>query len=193
MNKKEFLKNLEKELTKKSYHDIKSVLEFYDELIEDKIESGKSEKKIIKEIGEIDAIIKELSVKGKIDIAKEKPTISNGFKALFAVLGVLSLPLLIPLGIVILALVFTLFMLLFSLILVMASGVLAGTALAFGLMIQLFQYHLPITSFIFGMGIALIILGTFTYLLKASIVLPKKMLVVCIKELDKIMNRKRSV
>ena len=191
MTKKEFLKILEMELKRIGYKESQSLVDFYDELIEDKMESGKKEKEVISEIGNVQNIIKNIAVEEKIAVAKEKPTLSNGFKALFAVLGVLSLPLLVPMGIVAVALAFALVMLLISLIIVVASGVLSGVAVFIFLIVQVLHYGLPISSFIFGIGVSLVIIGAFLELLRYSVVLPKKLIIIIIKSLEKAINKKK--
>jgi uncharacterized membrane protein len=193
MTKKEFLKILENELQSRNYPEIKSLLDFYEELIEDKIESGMKEKEVISEIGNVQTIIKNISADQKVIEAKRKPTLSNGLKALFAVLGIFSLPLLIPLGIVMLSLVIALIAILIALIIVFAAGILSGGALLVILFAQLIHYDLPFASFLLGIGVSLIITGGFVELFRLSIILPKKLIILIIKQLEKIMNRRKGV
>lgn len=88
MNKKEFLKELRKKLNDEKYDDVDGIIDYYDELIEDRIErTNEIEKEVIQELGSIDEIVKKVcggkSSGGKIKyeedviLEEEAPKVSN--------------------------------------------------------------------------------------------------------------------
>lgn len=156
MTKKEFLSKLEEELDNLHYEEKNNILEYYEELIEDKKESGKKEKEIIKEIGSIEDIIKDIEIEKKIDKAYKKPTISNGMKALIAFLGVCSAPVLFIAAILIFAFFITFGALLFAFVAVIGALIIAGIASVFGVFVALCTNTMPISTFLFVFGILLI-------------------------------------
>ena len=60
MTKQEFIKELEKGLSVLPQSDIKEHLSFYNEIIDDKIEDGKTEETAVFEIGDINEIISQI-------------------------------------------------------------------------------------------------------------------------------------
>ena len=191
MNRKEFLETLESRLNANNYKETKNVIAFYEELIADKIESGKKESVVIKELGNIDAILQNLSLEEKLSTAKEKPTISNGFKAVFAVLGVLSAPILIPLGIALVSLLFALVIIIIALIISIGCGVL-GSFVGLGVLLaNLINHGMPVSTFIFSTGVFLVLLGILSQLFLWSILLPKKFIILTVKNLEKAINKRK--
>ncbi len=68
MEKNEFLEELRKRLKGLSKEDLEERIAYYGEMIDDRIEDGKTEKEAVSDIGEIDDVI--------TDIAKETPMTS---------------------------------------------------------------------------------------------------------------------
>ena len=107
MKKKEFLKELENNLKGLPQRDIDERVEFYSEMIDDRIEDGKTEEQAVAEIGSIDEVVDQIAkdtslvrlVKNKI---KPKRSI-GGLGILFLVLG---FPIWFPLLITFFVLVF---------------------------------------------------------------------------------------
>ena len=114
MNKDAFLDNLKQKITALPKEEQYKIIFYYDEYISEAIEAGQTKESVINAIGSIDSLAGKLLAnydKEKVFTeAKEKPTLSNGFKVLIAILALFSVPLTIPLAIfvVILALVFVL-------------------------------------------------------------------------------------
>ena len=67
MTKVEFLKELERKLSGLPQEDIDNRLEFYGEMIDDRVDEGKSEEEAINDIGSVDSLVE--------DIAKETPLV----------------------------------------------------------------------------------------------------------------------
>ncbi|MCL2383774.1 MAG: DUF1700 domain-containing protein [Oscillospiraceae bacterium] len=160
MDKKEFLKALEKELTHSQCEDITSVLEYYDEFIEDKKESGVNENDIIQELSVTD-IIRNLKVERKIEEAVKKPSISNGMKALIAFLGVLSFPMLIAFGAVLFALFITIVAVGFSLMIAFGSLFVAAVLSVGAVIVAVITGQIPIPTGLLMLGVMLVLTGLF--------------------------------
>ena len=158
MNKEEFLDTLKIKLEENKHSEIGSIIEYYDELIEDKKEQKIKEKDIIKSLGSIDEIIKELIIENKVKIANEKPTVSNGLKAIISILGIFSLPILIPVALAVILLFLSAILVLGSLILTFACFTFAGILAIFSLFVVLFTGELSLitTAFFIGLFIAIV-------------------------------------
>ena len=168
MNKKEFMKSLTKELNQLKVQDVDNILEYFDELIEDKKENGMKEKDIINDLS-IYEIIKNIKAHKKIDEAVKKPTLSNGMKALIAFLSILSLPMLIGLGILMIAIFITVAALMFALILTAGSLLLFGGTFIIALTYMLIIGNLPVSTFLFFTGSSLILIALSSIFMKWSI------------------------
>ncbi len=132
MKKEEFLNELEKKLQGLPKKDIEERLEFYSEMIDDRIEEGKTEEEAIKDIGGTDEAVKQIVDDTPItSLVKEKfkPKKSlSGFTILFLILG---FPLWLPLFLTLCVLALVFFLLLWVLVIVSYSVELAligGTA-----------------------------------------------------------------
>ena len=154
--KKEFLSELENELSNRKI-DSSEVIEYYDELIDDRVSNGKTEKTVVKNLGNIDDIIKDIEIEQQVDRAVKKPTVSNGVKALIAVLGVLSLPVLIPLVIVVIVLIITFGILILSLIISLVAVIVSLIAAVVGLFVGVFTGYVPVILLVFCLGVMLIV------------------------------------
>ena len=161
MNKKKFITVLEEKLRLSNYKDIDNVLEYYEELISERVEAGEKETEVIKSFGTISNLLKRLDVEEKIEIANEKPTVSNGIKVLIATLGLFSLPLLIPAIIVAFTFIFV------AIVMLVSFGIVA-LALAFSAVVAVFAIigsiiigRLPFFSGLFALGLVLV-LGAFS-------------------------------
>jgi len=175
MTKKEFLKALEKELIYHGCEDVTTLIEYYDELIEDKIESGLKEKEVINDLSVSD-IVRNMKAERKIGEAVEKPSISNGVKALIAFLGVLSFPMLIAVGAVLFALFITIFALIFTVVVTFGALFLAGV-IAIGALIGAMIFgQLPFVTALFALGIVLVLIGVFGMLVKWTIVASREIM-----------------
>ncbi len=98
--KQNFLHELRSNLRKYPSGAVDDYIEYYDELIAERVENGEKESAVLAKIGTPQDIAASFKQDVAIDRAVKKPTPSNGVKALIAVISVLSLPLVIPLFIV---------------------------------------------------------------------------------------------
>jgi uncharacterized membrane protein len=103
-DKQKFLDQLRGNLRKYPSGTVDDYIEYYDELISERVASGEKEATVLGHIGTPKDVATSFKQDNAIDRAVKKPTASNGFKALIAVLSVLSLPFLIPIAAVLIAL-----------------------------------------------------------------------------------------
>lgn len=142
MTKLEFILALNERLSVFSKEDVRERINFYSEMIEDRVEEGISEEDAVAAIGSVDEIVAQ--IKGELSPTKEtvKPQ-NQGLGAWEIVLLVLGFPLWFPLLITAVAVAFSIFVTLWSVIISLwsvfallavcaFSAVFSGAVLAFG-------------------------------------------------------------
>ena len=98
MRKQEFLKELKRQLSGLPKDDIDNRLEFYSEMIDDRMDEGKSEEEAVAEIGDVDSIVTDIAKDTPfVKLIKEKVTPKRAIKPWEIVLLVLGFPLWFPL------------------------------------------------------------------------------------------------
>ncbi|HEY4161038.1 MAG TPA: DUF1700 domain-containing protein [Candidatus Saccharimonadales bacterium] len=102
--KQRFLDELRTNLRKYPSGAVDDYIDYYDELISERVADGQKEITVLQQIGNPKEIAASFKKDNAIDRAVKKPTVSNGVKALIAVLGVLSLPFLVPAAVILIAL-----------------------------------------------------------------------------------------
>lgn len=113
MNKKEFLMIIENELSKFETSEVNEIINFYDEIISDKVENNIPEEEAVKSLGSINKIIKDIKL--NIVLKRSNNNQSSSFKNFWIILGICSTPILLPLGIAFLAVFIALVAVLLSL------------------------------------------------------------------------------
>lgn len=99
MRKEEFLKELRKQLSGLPKDDIDSRVEFYSEMIDDRIEEGKTEQEAINEIGSVDEIVNDIAKDTPfVKLIKEKVKPKRKLETWEIVLLVVGFPLWFPLA-----------------------------------------------------------------------------------------------
>ncbi|MBO5879592.1 MAG: DUF1700 domain-containing protein [Clostridia bacterium] len=196
MNKNEFLEELELALRGLPKNDIDERLAFYEEMINDRIEDGESEEKIIADIGSIDKIkaqiledvpilklIRERARRRKNDEARNKKS-RNG-AAMEITLLVLGSPVWISVLISVAAVIFSLYVSLWSVVISIWSVFVSFAASAlFGAVIgiiNVFMGNSLLGILLIDLGVMLAGLSIFVfvgslYASKGMILLTKKML-----------------
>ena len=140
MKKKEFLKELENNLKGLPQRDIDERVEFYSEMIDDRIEDGKTEEQAVAEIGSIDEVVDQIAKDTSlVRLVKNKITPKKSISGLGIALLILGFPLWFPLLVTFFVLVLVFFILMWVLVIVTyaieaalfgASGIYAAAALA---------------------------------------------------------------
>ena len=144
MNKQEFLSELKVHLSGLPTKDIEERLDFYSEMIDDRIEGGRTEEEAVSDIGDVEEISEQILADiPLLKIASERVKPKRRLSAWEIVLLVLGSPIWLSLAIAAFAVMLSLYLVLWSLIIslwaVFASivgcavgGVIAGAFLAFG-------------------------------------------------------------
>ena len=100
MNKTQFLDELKRRLTGLPQSDLDERLEFYSEMIYDRMEDGLTEEEAVAEIGSVDEVVAQIMADIPLSkLVKEKVKQRRGLKAWEIVLLVLGSPVWLPLGI----------------------------------------------------------------------------------------------
>lgn len=141
MNKVEFLAQLRSELSVLPKEDIEKSLDYYSEIIEDRIEEGLSESEAVEACGEVSEIasliISDMPL-SKLVKAKMKP--SRTLKAWEIVLIVLGSPIWLSLLLAVAAVVLSVYIILWSFIVLLYAVDAAIAACSFALVFGTFSY-----------------------------------------------------
>lgn len=139
MNKQEFFKILRKKLYAFDVSEVDTIIGYYNEMIEDKKDTGMSEEEAIASLGEINKLVTQISADLVVTRSDEqRKPLSN----IWIILGICASPILLPIGIVFVAVTFTVFI-------VMISLLLAFSATGIGLLIGL----VPMLIFMIQSGV----------------------------------------
>lgn len=132
MSKEVFLNALRMRLSSLPQKEIDERVSFYEEMIEDRIDEGKTEEEAINEIGTVDEIVEQIASETPlVNLVKERIRPKRRIKAWEIVLIILGFPFWFPLVIValILSLVFYLLMWLFVIITYTIEAALTGSGI----------------------------------------------------------------
>lgn len=123
MKKEEFLAELRSKLSGLPKEDIDNRIEFYNEMIEDRIDEGKSEEEAVADIGAVDEIVNEIAKDTSLaKLMKERIRPKRALRAWEIVLIVLGFPLWLPLVLVGIVLALVAYLLIWILVLVTYAG-----------------------------------------------------------------------
>lgn len=160
MKKEQFLKELRYSLRKYSNDEVDEAIKYYDEMISDRIEQGHSEEEVIRGLGEIRDITREI----QIDLLSNRVNTQNNnlektSNSFFMILMLFASPALLPIGIV-------LFVLFFTVIIVSAALMISFCAATVGLIISLIPSIVVMAqttpaSAVAVAGIILLLIGVF--------------------------------
>lgn len=158
MNKESFLSALRGRLAGLPQEDVEERLNFYAEMIEDRMEDGLSEEEAVAEVGSVDEIAAQIL--GDIPLSKivKNKMPKRRLQAWEIVLLVLGFPIWFPLLVVGLAVVFSLYIIIWAVIVSLWAAFVAAVVSAFALM--LVGVWLAISASVPG-GIAVVGTGIF--------------------------------
>ncbi len=132
MNKKEFLDELRSKLRGLPKKDLENRINFYDEMISDRMDEGKSEEEAISEIGSVDEIVNQIaSETSLVRLVKEKARPQRSLKGFEILLLILGFPLWFPLLLVVIILSLVAYFLVW--IMVIVTYVVEGSLIAAGM------------------------------------------------------------
>ncbi len=166
MNKTEFVNQLSAGLMGLSQEDIKRSVDFYTEMIDDRIEDGMPEEEAVAALGSIEEIRSKILEEIPITrIVKEKITPKRSFRAWEIILLILGSPVWIPLLLAFIIVCLTLYLVFWVIILslyaVDFSVFISGIAGVLGAIIQ--TGGVPVKMFFTGCGMALIGAGVLLF------------------------------
>lgn len=186
MNKQEFLAELRKGLSGLPQTDIEERLNFYGEMIDDRVEEGLSEEEAVTEIGAVDDIIAQILADTPLTrLVKEKVRPNRALKAWEIVLIVLCSPVWLPLLFAAAVIFISLYVVIWSIVIALYSAdlALALTALAgiFGSAAYLTSVGAAQAALCFGAalfcaGISIFLLFAFNKVTVGVVMLSKKIL-----------------
>ena len=137
MNKQEFLADLRNRLEGAPKDEIEEQIEFYGEMIDDRIEEGMTEEQAILELGPMDDIVScVLSEIPFAEIAKDRLRPKRSMKAWEIVLLIVGAPVWLPLLIALFAIEFSLYVSLWAVIISFWSVFVSLGACAVGLVVS---------------------------------------------------------
>ena len=115
MDKAQFLDELKRRLSGLPKSDLAERLQFYAEMIDDRVEDGLTEAEAVAEIGSVDEIVEQIMADIPLSkLVKEKVKRRHGLKAWEIILLVLGSPVWLPLGIAALAVVLSIYITLWA-------------------------------------------------------------------------------
>ncbi len=128
MTKKEFFKLIKDNLKAFNKQEVENIIEYYDELINDKMESGLSEASAINSLGSVSDITN--SVKTELVLERSSQKKESSLKNFLIILGIGSAPVLLPI-------MFAFIVIYFALLIVLLSLLLAFSLSSIGILISL--------------------------------------------------------
>lgn len=168
MLKQEFLDVLRNSLSGLPQADIEERITFYGEMIDDRIEEGRTEEEAVKEIGPVDEVVRQIVAETPLTrIVKEKIKPKRKMRAWEIVLLILGFPVWFPLlvaaGAVILSLYVVLWVLLICLWAIEISFIVCAFAGIVGAIGFFIKGNLPTAFAALGAGLTLAALSIFLF------------------------------
>lgn len=162
MNKQEYLESIRSRISAMPADDVNRFMDYYSEMIDDRVEDGLSEEEAVADMGSPDAAVEQILEDMPLTkLVKEKIKPKHELKAWEVVLIVLGSPVWIPLLITALVLLLTLWIVAFALLISFYAVVLSFVAAGIGGLIcaiPLFIANSPYTA-VLMLGAALIGIG----------------------------------
>lgn len=162
MNKQEYLEAIRSRISAMPADDVNRFMDYYSEMIDDRVEDGLSEDEAVADMGSPDAAVEQILEEMPLTkLVKEKIKPKHELKAWEVVLIVLGSPVWIPLLITAAVLLITLWIVAFALLISFYAVVLSFVAVGIGgliCIIPLFIANSPYTA-VLMLGAALIGIG----------------------------------
>lgn len=186
MNKQEFLAEIRDQLSEWPQKDIDKSLDYYAEMIEDRMEEGLSEEEAVAALGSTDEIVAQIRMDTPLSkLVKGKIKPQRSFKIWEIVLLIIGAPLWLPLLMAAAIIVFALYIVLWSIIVVFyavdVSFAAAAVSGIFGSFTLICSGYLPQSALFLGsgficMGIAILLFFGCNYTTKGIAILSKNVL-----------------
>lgn len=157
MNKEKFISDLRKKLKKLPKEEVDNIINYYSDYFND---ADKDEEEVLSELGSPSAIASQILADYALDNTKEKHKKGYLNNILLVILAIFAAPIAFPVGIAIIAIVFTLFIL--GGVLLLTGGVIIFAFIIAGIGIFIGGFcaliHSPVMG-IFSIGISMIFVG----------------------------------
>ena len=183
MTKEEFLKTLKSELEKQSISNIESMIEYYDEMICDRMEDGMSEEEAVDSMDSIPEIVHEAVLDKSVPaLVREKVKKSreaaerSGHGWLWITLAIIGFPVWLPLLITAFVLALTFFIVFWVLVATMFIVILSLGVAAIACFIAsplVFFGHISIASALVSLGGAFLLAGILSLIWRPCVSLVK--------------------
>lgn len=131
MKRNEFINKIEDNLKAFDQSEINEIINYYNEIIADKMDLGLTEDEAINSLGDVKDITNEIKTNILMKRTNKKST--NSLKNFLIILGICSTPILLPIGITFAVLYFTLYIVLFSFVIAFGAS---GIAVIFAFLLE---------------------------------------------------------
>ena len=186
MLREEYLSNLKEKLAANKIPGIDSMIEFYDEVISDRMEDGMSEEDAVAAMEDADAIVKSALLDKPIaalmvNSARKKHQEANekGHGALFVVLAIVGFHIWFPLLVAFFAILFSIYIAMWAIVVSIYAVELAFAITAVASFFACFTFlmgQIPFATAIALLGCALIFAGLAILLWKPVVIITKWMI-----------------
>lgn len=188
MSKTQFFNELRISLKNFREEEVKKIIAFYDELIEEKKENGITEDDAIASFGDIKNIVNTVSADLVMERTEDKKprTMSN----FFIILGICASPILLPIGIAFFTVFISIVIVFFALVFSFAVSAFAILISTFPITYQLIMDGVDISVIMMAIGGCLIATGVLTILTIITFKLGNYILNAIIKLFTKLIKKK---
>lgn len=186
MTKLAFLAELRDRLSGLPGEDIGRSMDFYSEMIDDRMEEGLSEEEAVRAIGSMDDVVAQILMETSLPkLVKAKVRRKRSLKVGEIILLILGSPIWLPLCLVALVLLLVFYLLIWVLVLVLyavdLSIAAAGLSGLLGALVQIFSGRLAQGAFLFGgglvcVGLAVLLFFGCNLIARSVLILSRKML-----------------
>lgn len=187
MNKSDFLTALREKLNGVPEEDINKSLDFYEEMIDDRVEDGMSEEEAVEALGSMEEIINQiLSEVSLPKLVKEKVRPKQTLKAWEVVLLVLGAPVWVPIVLALCSVVLSCYLVVWVMIISLyaldLSVAFSGLAMVVTAFVALVQGQFAVFGMMFGcglmaVGLSILLFFGFNLVTKGILWLSKKILI----------------
>ena len=141
MNKEDFLNELRKKLSGLPQDDLEERLSFYSEMIDDRVEDGKSQEEAVADIGTVDSVVEQIMADTPLALlVKERVRPKRDLKAWEVLLLILGSPVWVPLIMAFVIIVFSVYVVIWSVVICFYALDLSLLAGFIGCIVGIFMY-----------------------------------------------------
>lgn len=188
MNRNEFYNGIRVNLRKFSSSEVDKIIEYYDELISEKMESGMSEEEAVNSFGDIRNIVNVVTADLVMERSKNEK--NNSLRNFFIILGICASPILLPIGIAFFAIFLSFIIVFFSLVVAFSASAIGILISIFPLSFEMYRAGNDMGLIILGAGGLLLASGICVLLTVATLQVGKYFMIFLNKSLSKLIKKK---